>query len=63
MHNVDSDVHTTEPEEWISEAGGGESVEVATECAVSSSDDGVGSAPIPAIVPLGVTGSAAAAKG
>jgi len=41
MHNIGNDVRTTEPEVLISEAGSGESVEAATECAGSWPDDGV----------------------
>jgi hypothetical protein len=45
MHNIDDDVHTTGPEEWRPDTGGGGFVEMATECA----GNGPGSASLSAI--------------
>jgi hypothetical protein len=55
MHNVDSDVRTTEPKGLISEAGSAESVEAAMVRAGSWSD-GAGSAPTLATVPQEISG-------
>jgi hypothetical protein len=63
MHNVDTDVRTTEPKELISEAGSAESVEAAMERAGSWSDDGAGGTTISAMVPRGMTGCTAVVKG